>query len=132
MPRSPSRRTLFKTAGAAVGGAALAACGGGAADTPKQGPATIDESKVPVVGGVIIPDSNFVVTQPSAGQFKAFSRVCTHAGCLVSAVTGTHIDCPCHGSQFSIADGSVVHGPATRPLPEATVSESGTTLTVSG
>jgi len=130
MPRSPSRRFLLRTAGAAVGAAALTACGG-ASDTPTSGPASIDESKVPVGGGAIITGSYYVVTQPSAGEFRGFSRVCTHAGCLVTAVTGTTIDCPCHGSQYSIADGSVVHGPATRPLPGARVTVIGRTLTVS-
>jgi len=131
MPTPPSRRFLLRTAGAAVGAAALAACGG-SGDNPASGPATIDASKVPVGGGAIIGDSYYVVTQPSAGRFKGFSRVCTHAGCLVTVVTGSTIDCPCHGSQFSITDGSVVRGPATKPLPAASVSVDGGTITVSG
>ncbi|HET9650334.1 MAG TPA: Rieske (2Fe-2S) protein, partial [Microlunatus sp.] len=48
----------------------------------------------------------------------AFSKICTHAGCPVSDVTDT-IDCLCHGSRFSITDGSVVNGPASQPLPES-------------
>ncbi|HLI41360.1 MAG TPA: Rieske (2Fe-2S) protein [Streptosporangiaceae bacterium] len=27
------------------------------------------------------------------------------------------IDCPCHGSEFTITDGAVVTGPASAPLP---------------
>ena len=56
-----------------------------------------------------------VVTQPAAGEFKAFSAVCTHLQCLVDQVASGTIDCPCHGSQFSVKNGSVVTGPATQP-----------------
>jgi len=39
-----------------------------------------------VGGGIILPDEQVVVTQPSAGEFKAFTAVCTHAQCVVSSV----------------------------------------------
>jgi Rieske Fe-S protein len=65
-----------------------------------------------------------VVTQPSAGVFDAFSAVCTHKGCDLSDVTGGTINCPCHGSKFNL-DGSVAHGPATRPLQAETISVQG-------
>ncbi len=58
-----------------------------------------------------------VVTQPEEGEFKAFSAVCTHASCLVSTVSDGTINCPCHGSKFSLTDAAVEAGPATRPLP---------------
>ena len=61
--------------------------------------------------------SKVVVTQPSAGEFKAFSAVCTHAGCLVDQVASGTIDCPCHGSKFSVKNGSVVAGPAPARCP---------------
>ena len=70
----------------------------------------------PVGSGKIFPDAQTVITQPKKGEFKAFSAVCTHQGCLVDAVTTT-IDCPCHGSKYSITDGSVVNPPAPQPLP---------------
>ncbi|WP_308212976.1 Rieske (2Fe-2S) protein [Mycolicibacterium vanbaalenii] len=47
-----------------------------------------------------------VLTQPNTGEFKAFSAVCTHAGCTVSEVIGASITCPCHGSSFHL-DGTV-------------------------
>jgi Rieske Fe-S protein len=72
---------------------------------------------VPTGGGVILSSANMVVTQPAKGTFKVFSATCTHQGCPVSQITGQTIDCPCHGSQFSITDGSVVQGPAQAPLP---------------
>ena len=71
------------------------------------------------------------MTQPKAGEFKAFSAICTHQGCPVSKVEGGTIDCPCHFSRFSIVDGSVKDGPAPSPLPEKQVTVTGDTLTVS-
>jgi Rieske Fe-S protein len=74
-------------------------------------------SDIPVGGGAIYSTAKIVVTQPASGQYKAFSAVCTHVGCLVNKVTSGTIDCPCHGSEFKITDGAVVAGPAPSPLP---------------
>ena len=67
-------------------------------------------SQVPEGGGIILQDAGVVVTQPDAGDFKGFSDICTHMGCPVSSVSGGTINCNCHGSQYSITDGSVVVG----------------------
>jgi Rieske Fe-S protein len=72
-------------------------------------------SDIPVGGGAIYTAANVVVTQPASGQYKAFSAVCTHVGCIVNKVTDGTIECPCHGSEFKITNGAVVTGPA--PLP---------------
>jgi Rieske Fe-S protein len=74
-------------------------------------------SDIPVGGGAIYTAAKVVVTQPASGQFRAFSAVCTHVGCLVNKVTSGTIDCPCHGSEFKITNGAVVAGPAPSPLP---------------
>ena len=74
-------------------------------------------SEIPVGGGAIYTAAKVVVTQPASGQYKAFSAVCTHVGCLVNKVTSGTIDCPCHGSEFKITNGAVVTGPAPSPLP---------------
>jgi Rieske Fe-S protein len=85
---------------------------------------------IPVGGGVILTKEKLVLTQPEAGQFKAFSAVCTHAGCAVATVSsGGTINCPCHGSKFHITDGTVAKGPATRPLPETPIVVKGTAIT---
>lgn len=83
---------------------------------------SVAASKVPVGGGVILPDANYVITQPRAGKFKAFSKICTHQGCPVTSVEGGTINCGCHGSKFSIQDGSVKNPPAAAPLAEAKVT----------
>jgi Rieske Fe-S protein len=82
-------------------------------------------SAVPVGGGMVYTDAKVVVTQPSKGEYKAFSAVCTHVGCLCNQVAAGTINCPCHGSKFKITDGSVVAGPAPAPLAAKTVTVSG-------
>jgi Rieske Fe-S protein len=80
---------------------------------------------VPVGGGVVIAAEMIVVTQPAAGDVKAFGSTCTHQGCQVNDVSDGEIKCPCHGSRYSIEDGSVVSGPAPEPLPAVGVAVEG-------
>jgi Rieske Fe-S protein len=135
-----SRRNLiYGVAAVGVAVPILAACGssGSSDDASVEGVTASDDSiktsDVPVGGGAIFPDAKIVVTQPTAGEFKAFSSTCTHAGCAVNKVADGTIDCPCHGSKYSITDGSVQTGPAPRALAEKTVTldPSGATLKVS-
>ena len=114
---------------------------GGAADTPADSPAdspaqtqtpspagapgVIALADVPVGGGVVIAAEMIVVTQPAAGDVKAFGSTCTHQGCQVAEVADGEIKCPCHGSRYSIEDGSVVGGPAPEPLPAVGVAVEG-------
>src|SRR5689334_9298270 len=86
---------------------------------------------IPVGGGKIFAEEKVVVTQPTQGDFKAFSAVCTHQGCVVADIKGEDIDCTCHGSKFSIADGSVITGPATKPLEALKVTVKGDQISVS-
>lgn len=85
---------------------------------------------VPVGGGLIFADQDLVVTQPVAGEFKAFSATCTHQGCTVFEVAGGTMNCPCHGSKFSVADGSVSAGPAPAPLAEKAIAVTGDSITL--
>jgi nitrite reductase/ring-hydroxylating ferredoxin subunit len=150
-----SRRTMLR--GATVGGLALpvlAACGSSSdsgSDSPSSGdspsssgsaspssggssgssaPGTIAAKDVPVGGGTVIPDQKVVVVQPTKGDFKAYTAICTHQGCTVGQVEGGDIICPCHGSRFSIKDGAPVSGPAQAPLAAKKVSVSGGEITV--
>jgi Rieske Fe-S protein len=85
-------------------------------------------SGVPVGGGEVFATQKVVVTQPTAGEYKGFTAVCTHEGCIVDDVSGSTINCACHGSKYSITDGSVVQGPAQRPLAAENVSVSDGTI----
>jgi Rieske Fe-S protein len=115
-------------------GPAGAAGGGSAApSSPAQaggGTALASTSEIPAGGGKVFTAAKVVVTQPATGQFKAFSAICTHQQCLVDQVADGTIDCPCHGSQFSIKDGSVVAGPAPSPLPAQPITIAGGKITL--
>ncbi|MFF0557145.1 Rieske (2Fe-2S) protein [Streptomyces sp. NPDC004266] len=97
---------------------------------PSGGAPLARTSQIPVGGGTVFPKEKVVVTQPSTGEFKAFSAICTHQGCTVNKVADGTIDCPCHGSRFRVADGSVAAGPAPRPLPAEQIIVSGETITL--
>lgn len=139
MTARASRRSVLGGAGVmgtgVVATAALAACGEmgiqPAAAPKRTGPVALGSTAdVPVGGGKIYADQVVVVTQPTAGTFKCFSATCTHAGCLLHDVTGGTINCTCHGSQFSIADGSVTRPPAERPLPSEQITVNGGQITL--
>ncbi|WP_370614180.1 Rieske (2Fe-2S) protein [Mumia sp. Pv 4-285] len=151
------RRTLIQGAGAVggtvVAGGLLAACGsddepsssdtsappasettapegdptteGGAAPTGTElGPT----SDVPVGSGHYFESEKVIVTQPTEGTFEGFSSVCTHQGCAVSMIEDDVMICPCHGSEFSAKDGSVVQGPAEQSLKAREVRVDGDTI----
>jgi Rieske Fe-S protein len=141
--RPDRRRALTIAASVGLGPAVLAACGDdegatpddGAPDTghtatsPEPGPLT-SAADVPVGGGVILPDKQVVVTQPVEGEFKCFTAVCTHQGCIVSSVQAGGIRCECHGSVFSIEDGTAVNPPATNPLTEVPITVDGDEISI--
>lgn len=139
-PTAASRRGVLIGAGAVGAGMVLVACGGKNSGSPGSQPSSGDTTAaastsvktadVPVAGGAVLKEAKIVVTQPKAGEFKAFSAVCTHRQCTVSKVADGTIDCPCHGSQYSALDGSVVKGPAEKPLAPKTVTVAGDTVTV--
>ncbi|MEV1066517.1 Rieske (2Fe-2S) protein [Streptomyces sp. NPDC050263] len=130
-----TRRTvLLATGGAAA--ALTVGCsnygdenGGSSSSEKTSGAAAGQElaktTDIPVGGGKIFADEKVVVTQPTKDDFKAFSAVCTHQSCIVGSVADGIIHCPCHKSEFRIADGSVAGGPAPRPLPAEQITVEG-------
>lgn len=92
---------------------------------------SIPTSKVPVGSGYIDSAAKVIVSQPSAGNYKAFSSICTHQGCPITRIDGDAAVCPCHGSAFSLDDGSVLNGPAEKALAQKKVTVNGSNLDVS-
>lgn len=142
------RRTLLKGAAATCGAGLLAACAAPAeqagapaapAAPPSAGPpaaggasrATLGQlSEIPVGGAVSVTDPDgrpVLLTQPRAGEVRAFSAVCPHEGCS-AAPDGDRFSCPCHGSAFAL-DGSLLQGPAREGLsPYAVTVQDGQVL----
>lgn len=124
-------RRVFLATSCAAGCLAAAGCGASSASENKpSGPITLPVSDVPVGGGTVLAERQIVVTQPEPGVFRAFSAICTHQGCTVNLVRNGAIECPCHGSRFSITDGAVLRNPAPQPLSPRTVTRTADTLTV--
>jgi len=155
MTRSSSRRTVLAGACAACA-ATLAGCArygtsnglaGSPAGAPAYGPPSTGTgsaglgsaggsassvlattAEIPVGGGKVLTAQKIVITQPQAGTFHAFTAICTHLGCIVNSVSGGTINCPCHGSRYSIVNGSVVNGPAPLPLAAVSIKVEGTSI----
>jgi nitrite reductase/ring-hydroxylating ferredoxin subunit len=87
---------------------------------------------VPVGGGVVLSEADYVITQPTAGDFRAFSKFCTHRQCPLASVGGGTINCMCHGGRYSMVDGSVQAGPPPKSLPPAEVTVKGGWVVVTG
>lgn len=153
-----SRKAFLKTAGSAVLfaalGISLTACGndssgenivgptpGGNNDSGNSGftisgnTITIDLSKDDAASlatsgawGLIAAAQTLVVNV--GGSFRAFTSVCTHAGCDRSwNFSNQQFICTCHGSRFNTR-GEVVQGPANRNLQEFSVTQSGNIVTI--
>ncbi len=142
----PTRRNVLVLGAAGAGALVLTACGGsspgsttpsasgsasagpptpsaGSSSGSPAGAALVKLADVPVGGAVVVKagdGGSIVVAQPVAGRAVAFSATCTHRGCTVAA-KGAQLVCPCHGSVYEAATGTVVKGPAPRPLPPVTV-----------
>ncbi len=128
------RRALTGAATLGLATPVLVACGGSepagdsSASAPPSPTATgpvASTADVPVGSGVILEEEGLVLTQPTEGDFKAFSNICTHQGCPVTGIDESGISCTCHGSVFSLDTGEPQSGPATSPLPAVEVSVQG-------
>jgi Rieske Fe-S protein len=143
---SVNRRTVvggIVAAGATVSLAACAAEPEPAETTPPS--ATVDQQPEESAGEILLGpavdvmvgsgkkfpiDSSLtiLVTQPRAGEFKAFSATCTHSGCIVNGVEDGQIACGCHGARFNVETGAVEAGPARSALGRITVEVRGEDL----
>lgn len=143
---SVNRRTVvggIVAAGATVTLAACAAEPEPAETTPPS--ATVDNQPEESAGEILLGPASDVmvgsgkkfpidssltilVTQPRAGEFKAFSATCTHSGCIVNGVVDGQIACGCHGARFNVETGAAEAGPARSALGRITVEVRGADL----
>ena len=128
-----TRRTVLSAGGVGLvaGVALLSGCAATPTAKAKSGTVVTKLSNVPVGGSfnVDLDGNGLVVSQPTAGMVTAFSSVCTHQGCKVGGRDGV-LQCPCHGSEFSISTGSPTTGPATTALAEVKVAIDGDNVVV--
>ncbi|MGF1661756.1 MAG: ubiquinol-cytochrome c reductase iron-sulfur subunit [Kineosporiaceae bacterium] len=145
-----SRRDLIRALGAVgvttIGAGVLVACGsddggaaggegatggatgggtGGAGGSVPLADVPVGEARVVDLAGRPV-----VVARPDESTVVAFSARCTHQGTTVEVSEGLELVCPNHGSEFRADDGSVLTGPATRPLEELTATIDGDTVTI--
>ena len=124
-----TRRAVLVGTCCAGAAAVLGGCAAKSEQAAPTGPPK--KSDIPVGGGVIYPHGSssdphgVVVTQPTAGDFRAFSARCTHQHCAVTRVEDGVIKCPCHGSWYSISDGTVKAGPDGHNIPLPDMIKSG-------
>ena len=80
----------------------------------------------PGTGAVVKLDGRrCAVYRDEDGRATVLSARCTHLGCIVAFNDAeTTWDCPCHGSRFAV-DGTVVQGPAQKPLAQQSDGEAG-------
>lgn len=142
-----TRRSTLRVTTAATGAAcalALVGCSPSTSDIKAKGkvPGQIPTggtpykvgklSELPIGGtaGATAGDVEVMLFRPDETTVLAYTDICTHAGCKV-APHGEDFKCPCHGSVFKGADGTVVSGPAKEALPRFAAAIDGEWITVS-
>ncbi|MFV0136652.1 Rieske 2Fe-2S domain-containing protein [Streptomyces sp. HMX87] len=123
---APSRRTVLRGAAVApVAGLGAAACSpGDGVEGPGRPAEPVElggEKEIAEGGAKLYRDQKVVVSRAADGSLKAYSSVCTHAGCPMTKLEGTTLTCFCHGSEFDARTGEVLRAPATVPLKELPV-----------
>ncbi len=130
---SPTKTTSALGSGASQGSTGGAGVAGGAASSSTAGGSSVGGT--PIVDLANLPVGQAMGFQaPGVGpaalvrlgqnDVVAFSRTCTHAGCLVGYDPSSRIlVCPCHGAQFDPANGATpIAGPTSTPLAPITVA----------
>lgn len=94
--------------------------------TSAGGTPIVQLADVPVGGAVSakLDGKNIIVAQPSAGTVVGFDSTCTHRGCQVMPA-GEQLNCACHNSDFALATGEPLSGPAPTALAKVSVKVEG-------
>ena len=95
---------------------------------PQQTVARIGEIPVGGVKLFTYPTNNdhCILVRTSENEYVSYSQKCTHLSCAVYySQEDNRLECPCHKGFFSIAVGSVLQGPPSRPLPKIILESRG-------
>lgn len=114
-----SRRMFLLGSATTFAGAYLAACG-------KEPSAEIAATEIPVGSAVIV--DKVIFSQPTEGEFKAYSQTCPHQHSLITKIEGMTATCTTHYSSFDLATGEVTGGPSPKPLTEYGIENDGGTV----
>ena len=123
---NPARRTFLRLAVVTVASRWVCGCSGGAGGTSAEafGDVSAGSTSAMSVGTIKpVPNAPAFIARDAKGLY-AMTTTCTHQGCDLASsgrVSGTEIQCACHGSVFD-ANGGVVNGPAQKPLEHFAVS----------
>ena len=93
---------------------------------------TLAKSEVPVntTKDLMIGPTPVIIINARDKGFFAFSKICTHLGCLVKYDKERQLFiCPCHAGVFDL-EGNVISGPPPRPLPKFSVRVEGNNLVI--
>lgn len=137
MVLSLDRRHVLAAAAAVPVLPVLAACGAASDDADETsgdsnagsgsgssaGQTLASTSDIDVGGALFI--EGVVITQPTAGDFHAFDRTCTHQACPVTDLKNGEIHCACHNSMYDPTTGAPVSGPAPSPLKSIAIAVQG-------
>ena len=134
-----TRRVVLQTIGV---GCLATACGSSGSDGPPEGVATMcgtdlcisiaENPELADTGGGLLflqAQGHKIYVVRTASGFSSVSAICTHAQCTIEWNGSNVFDCPCHGSRFG-SDGTVMRGPANRPLRVYPNTLVGDTLTI--
>ena len=137
-----SRRSLLGASAAACSACVVTACSSGNGGSQAGGtPAPVASGGTPVqvmqladlpVGTSANGEANghqLLLHRPDEQTVLAYTAICTHQGCTVGPADA-EFHCPCHGSVYSAADGTVLGGPAPEPLQRYAAGFDGDWITV--
>ena len=102
---------------------------------PQQSVARVGE--IPV-GGVKLftyptQEDHCILVRTDENEHVSYSQKCTHLSCAVYySRESNRLECPCHKGFFSVADGSVLQGPPSRPLPKIVLENRGNEIVAVG
>ncbi len=131
------RKEFIRLAGASAGMALVASCFQSCSsddadpNTPTGVDFTLDiSSGLLAMPGEFVVQNRVIVARVNSTDFVAVSAACTHQGTTVQfQPSQNRFNCPNHNSNFNL-NGTVINGPATRPLTQFQTSLSGNTLRV--